>query len=211
MSANVNSGLFQRLLLIGFATALAMARQFALNATVGQLIFMTLCVIVLMVPTITFRAERRLPLLCDPFVIVLAFMAQFYVIGAPALFLLDFNVSRPVSPERGVLILGLFSLLIASFFLGYQMRLGTIVADLLPDFEGGRRRMSWVWVETVIVGAGVAGCLALIVTQGGVAKMIRAGYGQSKEGPIFQLAYHTLLAGTFLMAWRVRDHKRPNP
>ena len=207
---NVDSRVLQQLVLIGLATAFAISLQFALDAAVGQLVFMTLCVIILMALAIVFRAERRLPLLCDPFVLVMVFMAQFYVVGAPALFLLKFYVFRPMSPERGVLILGLFSVFVATFFIGYQMGLGQLFADLLPDFERPRRRMPWIWFETAIIVAGVLGCLALISSQGGVGKMMRIGYGQGESKPIYQLAYYALLAGTFLMAWRVdtRDGSR---
>jgi oligosaccharide repeat unit polymerase len=205
---SVDWGVLQRLFFIGIASAFAVTLQLALDAPVGQFIFMTLCVIVLMVLAIVFRAERRLPLLCDPLVIVFAFMAQFFLIGAPALFLLNFFIFRPMAPERGVLILGLFSVFVAAFFVGYQLRLGQILADRLPDFERSRRRMPWIWVETAIVLAGVIGCLAFISTQGGVGRMLRTGYGRSDAKPIFQLAYHTLLAGTFLMAWRVGSREK---
>lgn len=209
MSVSVDSRVLRRLMLIGVAAAFAITLQFALDAAAGQLLFMTLCVVVLMVLAIVFRAERRLPLLCDPLVIVMAFLAQFYVIGAPALFVLDFYLFRPMSPERGVLILGLFSVLVAAFFIGYQMSLGQTVADLLPDFERSRRRMPWIWLETAIVGAGLLGCLAYISLQGGVGKMVNTGAGQSQSTgkPIFQLAYHVLLAGTFLMAWRLNSRE----
>lgn len=208
MSVAVDSRVVQRLVLLAIATAFALTLQIALDAPIGQLIFMTLCVIVLMALATLFRAERRLPFLCDPLVIVFSFMAQFYVIGAPALFLLDFHIFRPMSPERGVLILGLFSAFIAAFFVGYQLRLGPMLAGVFPDFERGRRRMPWIWVETVIIASSGLGCLASIASQRGMSAMLRTGYGQGDSKPIFQLAYHALLAGTFLMAWRVGSRDR---
>ncbi len=205
---NSDSRVLQRLLQVGIASAFAISLQLVLGGALGQLIFITVCVVVLMALACVFRAERRLPLPCDPLVVVFAFMAQFYVIGAPALFLLDFYIFRPMSMERGVLVLGLFSVLVASFFVGYQMRIAEALAGLIPDFEGPRRRMPWIWVETAIVVAGVLGCLASISSQGGVIGMLKTGYGRGEQKPIYQLAYHTLLAGTFLMAWRVNSRER---
>jgi oligosaccharide repeat unit polymerase len=200
-----------RLVLFGIAAGLALAVQLALDASIGPFMFMTLFTVVLMSAVIFFRAERRLPLLCDPFVIALVFLAQFYVIGAPSIFLLDYFVSVHVSPERGVLILALFCLLVTAFFVGYQIGLGQAIADSLPDFERSRRRMPWAWFETAVILAGALGCVALVMDQGGVGTMIRSGYGTGKEKPIYVLAYHALLAGTFLMAWRVTSREKSRP
>ena len=197
-----------RLSLLGLAILLTLVLQQLLGTAVGQLLFIDLCVIVLMGLSIAFRAERRLPLLCDPLVIVSVFMAQFFVVGAPALFVLDFHIFRPLSPERGVLILGLFGLFTATYFVGYQMRLGPVLAGFLPDFEGTRRRMPWIWIETLVIGLGVLGCLGFIESQGGIIGMLRTGYGRGEGKPIYQLAYHVLLAGTFLMAWRVNVREK---
>jgi len=133
----------QRMLLVALVATVALFAERALEASVGQIVFIVSGVILLMVLAVIFRAERRLPLLCDPLVIVFAFMAQFFVIGAPALFLLDFYIFRPLSPERGAFVLGLFAV-----FVGYQTRLGAAIAEMIPNFEGPRRRMPWVWFES---------------------------------------------------------------
>jgi len=202
MNVTAASGQLTRLWVIGSLSAIAIALQLAVDGPVGQLILMTLFVVTLMVLAVVFRAEREIPLLCDPLVIVLTFMAQFFVIGAPALFLLKFYIFRPMSPERGVLVLGLFALFVLAFFVGYQIRLGQTLAGFLPDFESPRRRMPWIWLESAIVLAGVAGCVVFVESQGGVLAILRTGYGRGVQKPIYQLAYHTLLAGTFLTAWR---------
>ncbi|HEX4823342.1 MAG TPA: O-antigen polymerase [Candidatus Polarisedimenticolaceae bacterium] len=192
-----------RALLLVLAVAVTLVMQRLLTSPLGQLLFLDLCIIVFMALAVVFRAETRLPLLCDPLVIVYVFMAQFFVIGAPALFVLDFHIFRQLSPERGLLILGLFAIFTVAFFAGYQLRLGQVIAGFLPDFEGTRPRMPWIWIETLVTGVGLAGCVAFVLSQGGLMALLRTGYGMGDSQPIYQLAYHMLFAGTLLMAWRV--------
>ena len=65
---------------VGGMAALA-AAELLFQQVLAQVLVLVLSMLVVMAVGVALRPERRIPLLCDPFVMCCAFLAQFYVIG----------------------------------------------------------------------------------------------------------------------------------
>lgn len=175
----------------------------ALEWTWTQVLIVVLLEVVLLAAALLARPERRLPLLCDPLVLFVAFQVQFFVIGPLALPYTTFYATVPMAPERIAGTVGWFVALMAMFWVGYQSPAGTIVASWLPDFESTRRRLPGRWIETTLLIGTLAGCIGFIYYQGGLGAMVTRGYGQGKPGAMFTAAFLLLVLATLLVAWRV--------
>ncbi len=170
----------------------------------SQLTFLVAVAAVLMAVSIWVRAERRLPLLCDPMVLFMAFQTQFFVIGAFALPFSSFSSRMNATPETSTRAMLCFLLMIAAYLAGYQSRIGPDIAALLPDFRGRRGKLPGRWFETFIVGGCVLGIVAYVVDLGGLSSIARSGYGRVKGGSgFYQIPIYVAMVGTLLMAWRL--------
>lgn len=168
----------------------------------GQVLFLVILVLLLMVLGIRFRAERRLPILCDPVVLFFAFQAQFFVVGPLGLPLLDLTAFR-VTHEGTIAVLCAFLLMLTTFIAGYQLNLGTVIASWLPDFRGGRLKAPGRWYEILILALSVGGCVLYIIDRGGLFEAMRRNYGGKSSSALFLGPFNALMLGTFMMAWRL--------
>jgi len=201
----MRSTLFPRILLALAAAALAFLVPELLKPGWGLVVLMVALVVLLLVLGVWARAEKRLPFLCDPLVLVSVFQAQFFVIGPLCLPFVQAQYTSlyTIPVERVVATLALFLLLQGSFIAGYQIRVGVALARVLPVFGPGRVKLPGRWIETLIlVGSGL-GCAGFVWNLGGLDYILRLGYGQGRSSAFFLLAFHALILATLLMAWRL--------
>ncbi len=197
-----------RILIALAAGAAALLVPNLLDLQWGLVLLMVVLVVLLLGFGIWYRAEKRLPFLCDPMVLVSAFQAQFFVVGPLCLPFIhhSYYTVNPifgVPVERVVITVALFFLMQGCFIVGYQMRIGVACAEVLPDFARGRAKLPGRWIETLILVGSMLGCIGFVWDLGGVDYILRLGYGQGKSNAFFLLAFHALIVGTILMAWRL--------
>ncbi len=159
-----------------------------------------------------YRPERRIPFLCDPFVLTNVFLAQFFILGPIVVMIWGFTPTlffTPPQPEAIAATMLAFLVMILAFILGSYVRLGVLLAELLPGFEPARRRLPAWWFETTVLMTGVVGSIAWVQHQGGLLATLRTPYGARKTPPLFALCMVALLLATFLLAWRVIRAPRP--
>ncbi|HEX6851531.1 MAG TPA: hypothetical protein VF139_08990 [Candidatus Polarisedimenticolaceae bacterium] len=185
------------------ACAAAYGLELAFEWTWTQVLLVVILEVILLAAAVLARPERDLPLLCDPIVLFVAFQVQFFVVGPLALPYTTFYATVPMSPERIAGTVGWFVALMAMFWLGYQAPVASVLAGVLPDFAGTRRRVSGRLVESVLLIGMLGGCVGFIYYQGGLGDMVNRGYGQGKAGAMFTAVFLLLVLATVLMAWRV--------
>jgi len=156
------------------------------------------------------RGEKRLPYICDPMVLVIAFCCQFFVIGPLALPLFDYHIFYQLPLELVARALFGFLLLFVCFFVAYQSPAAAAIGFNLPDFRGGRMKLPGRWAEWTVIGASAIGIGTFFYYQGGIVEYLSLGYGQAKFSGLYQLPFHALILGTVLMAWRLADAPRPS-
>lgn len=191
------------------AVALALLATDVVSSNIGLVVCMAALIAAVMLGAIYYRAERRLPFLSDPVVLTCAFFAQFYVIGPVSLPLFDWHIHVALPIELVVRTMLAFLLLLVCFVIGYQIRLGTIIADHLPDFGGGRLKLSGRFAEALVLLPSLYGCMLYVNDRGGLLSVLSRGYGQgSYYSGFYQLPFHTLILGTLMMGWRIADAPR---
>ena len=93
-------------------------------------------------------------------------------------------------------------LMTLAFLAGHTLRLGAVIADLLPEFAPSRGQLARDWAIFAMCLAGVGGCIGWIQWEGGLLVRLSTGYGGGRSGgAMFQLAFNALLAATLLAAW----------
>jgi hypothetical protein len=186
--------------------AAIVAAEFVPDATLAQILVLSLLTLILMSVAIALRPEQQMPILCDPLVLACAFLAQFFVLAPVLAHLTGFQTLVffiPPKPSTIVTTMAAFVLMLAFCILGNRVRLGVMVADLLPSFGPRPRKLPRRWIEMFILLASGAGCMAWIQYNGGILGALNVGYGARNSPPAFGIAFKSLLVVTFLLAWRV--------
>ena len=189
------------------ALGLAVVTLELLRWDAGQVYSAVVLLIVFMVAGVLLRPERRLPWLCDPLVLFLAFQTQFFVVG-PIAQSMGFYVIAPLPTSRLLVMIGLFALMLLGFFVGYANRLGRAIGSSLPPMEGGSRRApGWIF-ETALIGSALAGCWWYLQFRGGVEFIFREGRQLQSSTSLFLIAFHALIGATILVGFRWLDAPR---
>jgi len=192
---------FLRIVAVVAAAGIAAVATDIVQTGWGQVLILALLTAGLLAFAVWRRADRRLPFLADPMVLICAFFAQYFVIGPISLPIFDWHVlvSLPVELVVGTMLAFIFMFL--CFFAAYQSKLGPIVARMLPDFRGGRLKLPGRVAESVILFGSIFGCVAFLYNH----KFLEAGYGQMRVSGLWGLPFITLILGTILMGWRLAD------
>lgn len=169
--------------------------------------------IVVMIIGVATRPTPRLTPLCDPLVLTFVFISQFYVVGAASYVLLGITplpFMRPFPSLRIAQAACGFLLFVTGIAVGYRSPGGRVIERMLPDFTGSARRLSGIWAEVLIIGGSLVGCIAWLDYQGGLWAKLQEGYSAGKAGgAMFAIAHQGLVAGTFIMAWRIYSKPKP--
>jgi len=156
------------------------------------------------------RKDKRISPICDPLVLFMGFLAQFYVIGPVALHIWGLPrlyFFRGFMPEQVLYALGGCALMVLAVLAGYHMPVVGAVADRLPEFRSSRK-LPGRWVETAFVAAGLGGGIGWLVFQGGFMAILGMGYGGGRGGgAMFTVTHVLILIGTMLLAWRIANQE----
>lgn len=193
-----------RLLAVLAAAAVALLVPALVELPWGPVVLMVVLIGILFGASIWYRAEKQLPFLCDPVVLVCAFQAQFFLVGPLGLPYVGSHFLFRVPVDLVVFTLGMFLLMQGAFIVGYQMRVGAVLSDLLPDFSGGHLKLPGRWIETLIILGSLLGCAGFVWDLGGLDYIVSLAYGRGRRSSaFFLLAFHAIILGTMLMAWRL--------
>ncbi len=200
-------------LLLLAATLLALPAVLLLeqiaDALLVQVVLLVTVAASLIVCGIVMRPVKQLALFCDPFALQCLFLVQFFIIGPIAVVAFGLGLShlafaRPVQPTTPLVVLAAFCLMLAAMIVGYQQRLGEIVASHLPVFARSSRKLPGLWIEIASVIVCVAGCIAWVEYQGGLIARFSQAYGVFVQGSaIFLLFQNGIVVATMLVAWRL--------
>ncbi|HVQ35731.1 MAG TPA: hypothetical protein VMT33_06940 [Candidatus Bathyarchaeia archaeon] len=191
---------------LGFAGVLAFL--WLSDLVLGRVLVLVLALAATMLGGILLRPERQMPIICDPFVLCCAFLAQFYIVGpimmglwglSQIVFFRAPGIDEAVGPLLGCL------LLVAAAIVGYRWRLGVLIANALPEFGPARRKFPRAWIIGAIVVAGAIGCFWWLQFQGGLWAKLGIGYGGGRYGAAFTIAFDLLILGIILWAWHLLD------
>ena len=123
----MKSPLAIRILAALVAVGLALAVSYLADEGWGQVALVVSIIALLMGVAFLVRGEKRLPLMSDPMVLMVAFCAQFFIVGPLSLPLFDYHIFYQLPVELIVRALFGFLLLFACFFVAYQMPMGATV------------------------------------------------------------------------------------
>jgi hypothetical protein len=154
------------------------------------------------------RPVREIPVLCDPLVLSTVFLMQFFAIGPLAMEFLDFHVHIALSDRQRWTTLAAFLALYSMLVVGYNLRVGAVIAEILPVFETGYRRVPARWAEWSLIGASVLGVLWYLQQKGGLGALISVGYQGKGNSSFFLIAFHMMMSATLLMFWRLVDQPK---
>lgn len=199
---------------IAAAMAAVVGADLLFRGVLAQVLLLVLLLVAVMAVGVALRPDRRVPALCDPFVLCCVFLGQFYVIGpivmatwglSPILFFRAPGAEAAVPPLIAAVSL------VACAIVGYRMELGRLVADRLPDFPPTARKFPRAVYVGAMVTAGLLGCLGWIEYQGGLMYKLGLSYGAGKSGAAFTLAFNAVITGTIVWAWTLMDGKVTRP
>jgi len=188
---------------VGVSALLALS-----DLVLGRVLVLVLALASMMAVGIVLRPDRRMPLICDPFVLCCAFLAQFYLLGpvmmglwglSQIVFFRAPGIEEAVGPLLGCL------LLISAAVIGYRWNLGVIIAGLLPEFGPAPRKLPRAWITTMVLVGGMIGCFWWLEYQGGLFAKLGIGYGGGRYGAAFTIAFDLLILGILLWAWMLLD------
>jgi len=202
MTAGIHSRGLLRIAIALLSAGLAALCLTLLDSAWAASFFVTLVIVVTMALMIVLRADKTVPLICDPLVLYCAMFSQFYIVAPVGIILFGPTMQRGLAQSSVLAALIAFEIHLVMFLLAYQSRLGVIAAENIPDFAArSRRKLPTRLGLVILTTACLLGWVAYFEYQGGLLSRLLRGYGTSKPSGFFGIPIIALLAVTFLIQW----------